>query len=1026
MNHRKFSYLLNTLIFLLLIFFSLQETVFYLVPHTHQDPGWIQTFEEYAKRATRKSFQTFQNFGEKFIYQEMSFLDDALKQTDLNPETLNRMEIVGGGWTLADEACPIYQDYIRNMEVGHRFVQSLYIKNNKSLNIQSLWNIDPFGHSKTISLSLAISMGMKYVVLNRISRDLKEKWRENQNLQFYWCLKEDQCILVHILSDHYAAPPGFHFDGDGDKDSFTSEESLANKICEHANKTQTFYKSNHILAPYGDDFTHVTSQSIENLKKVLKYITDNNSCPGIIFKISNLDTYFKGMLQDLKDRNINLSKYTYDDFFPYNQIKDSNNDFWTGYFTSHPMFKRLIRESSNALRTSEIITSLHMIQDNFSKDDQHKKHDFKSIKEKLEKLSQQVALMQHHDAITGTSKKKVRNEYKDDLTNAMKYATTELSNSLKLLLGEHHDSSIKEIPTLNLKKEIKDEDILDIKQGVIYPIVIVNNLGYQRSSFVSLRVSNEKLNVYALEANSNKKITVQQEKVLIDGKTILHFYASLVPAFGFKTYFIEYDENSQKIQETQSEDGSFELSNEFVKLKFKDYKSNSIQASRPDSGESTFTEEKKFETELFYYTTTNNQGAYVFNADKKEELKFINPKMYVVSGKHVSIVRIVLDESKVFDTTKLPVSITYSLYKNVDATLDILPIDITITSNFNNVFVKNIDLVFGVNTIINNNDTFYTDSNGYHIMERKRSAKSISGDYYPATQCTWISDNEFTVSFLIREPHGVSSQNNNTLEIALARQSIRDDGKGLGEEISEEEFPTVSRFQLAYFQGGFDLNRKNFIPEYKLRNLARSFDHPFSVYAVIDEKKKSAEDYKNDHKLSFTPLQNVDLKLHFLHFAPYFSDSDSSNKYLLRLHNTDRTNFISDFDLSNAFQYSDLDIANMTEYTLTLLEQKEHEVNPKKLTFGANEIRTFLIEFRLKSEPEPVKPVPEIPKSPILVYLMGGTLILFAFIGGALLILLFTLGVFRRGWFKNSNQQQWSLLSEFNDDSSEELQIVNE
>ena len=33
-----------------------------------------------------------------------------------------QLEIVNGGWSMNDEACPNYQDIIDNFAIGHRFV----------------------------------------------------------------------------------------------------------------------------------------------------------------------------------------------------------------------------------------------------------------------------------------------------------------------------------------------------------------------------------------------------------------------------------------------------------------------------------------------------------------------------------------------------------------------------------------------------------------------------------------------------------------------------------------------------------------------------------------------------------------------------------------------------------------------------------------------------------------------------------------------------------------------------------------
>jgi len=55
-----------------------------------------------------------------------------------------QLELINGGWSMHDEACPTYEDMIDNMMVGHNFIlQEFGIKPRIG------WSIDPFGHSNT-------------------------------------------------------------------------------------------------------------------------------------------------------------------------------------------------------------------------------------------------------------------------------------------------------------------------------------------------------------------------------------------------------------------------------------------------------------------------------------------------------------------------------------------------------------------------------------------------------------------------------------------------------------------------------------------------------------------------------------------------------------------------------------------------------------------------------------------------------------------------------------------------------------
>ena len=53
-----------------------------------------------------------------------------------------QLEIINGGWSMHDEACPTYSDMINNMMVGHEFILNTF-----GVKPRIGWQIDPFGHS---------------------------------------------------------------------------------------------------------------------------------------------------------------------------------------------------------------------------------------------------------------------------------------------------------------------------------------------------------------------------------------------------------------------------------------------------------------------------------------------------------------------------------------------------------------------------------------------------------------------------------------------------------------------------------------------------------------------------------------------------------------------------------------------------------------------------------------------------------------------------------------------------------------
>ena len=122
-----------------------------------------------------------------------------------------------------DEACPIYEDMIDNMKIGHDFILKEF-----GVKPRIGWSIDPFGHSNTNARLLA-DMGFDAWFFARIDYQDKNKRLSEKSTEFVWypsseTLGKDVNIFTHVLFNHYSSPPGFSFDT-LDEDTFFIDES---------------------------------------------------------------------------------------------------------------------------------------------------------------------------------------------------------------------------------------------------------------------------------------------------------------------------------------------------------------------------------------------------------------------------------------------------------------------------------------------------------------------------------------------------------------------------------------------------------------------------------------------------------------------------------------------------------------------------------------------------------------------------------------------------------------------------------
>lgn len=152
----------------------------FILPHSHNDPGWLQTFTKYFDSSTKKILDLIvlklEEFKEiKFIWSEISFLDlwwqQATEKQQISFKKLvkeGRIEIMTGGWVMTDEANVHYHAMLDQLIEGHQWV-----KRNLNFTPRVGWSIDPFGQGSTVPHLLAAS-GFEGAIIQRIHYNWKE------------------------------------------------------------------------------------------------------------------------------------------------------------------------------------------------------------------------------------------------------------------------------------------------------------------------------------------------------------------------------------------------------------------------------------------------------------------------------------------------------------------------------------------------------------------------------------------------------------------------------------------------------------------------------------------------------------------------------------------------------------------------------------------------------------------------------------------------------------------------------------
>jgi hypothetical protein len=409
----------------------------HLVPHTHDDVGWLKTIDElYLGGKNNIQISAVQfildsvvdsllvNGDRKFIYVEIAFFSRWWRR--LNPERRNvvlglinsgQLEFINGGWDSNDEATPTFVDVIDQHTMGTTFIAREF---GTQYNPTVGWQVDPFGHSLFQAKAYA-KMGMNSWFFGR---------SDSQDYAIRKATRKLESIHSGILAgsmDGYGPPTGFNWnifsaDDPLNDDDYLGEPNIEEKVdkfVEECMRRADTYdgpdeRTKHIMLTMGSDFEYEYAHTwFSNLDKLIHYVNLDGRV-NVFYSTPTL--YTKARSEQVSK----LSERSDYDWFPYcdsdktaadsqgHLIKVDGHAFWTGYFSSRPLLKALVRKASTVLemcRLSEIAaTPPEIVED-------------KSSATWL--LWEALSVVQHHDGVSGTSRQLVADDYTNRLEEGM-------------------------------------------------------------------------------------------------------------------------------------------------------------------------------------------------------------------------------------------------------------------------------------------------------------------------------------------------------------------------------------------------------------------------------------------------------------------------------------------------------------------------------------------------------------------------------------------------------------------------------
>ena len=268
------------LLIIILISVILCDINIHIIPHTHMDPGWLKTPEEYySDENIQGIFDTVLNGlltknDRTFVINEIYYFkiwysnlnnDEKMKCKELIKE--KRIEFVSGSYTINDEATPLYYNIADQIRIGHQFLFEEF-----GILPKTGWYIDSFGHSAG-NAHVLTQLNFEYLVLGRMHEDFLELMNNNHKTEFYWDPfgnnNSNKKILTHVLPLHY----GYTFflaDLELEHDDFRRNlRNILDNFINNLKDTWKGLKHNNIMFLYGDDFKHKDNNLLLNIDSLI-------------------------------------------------------------------------------------------------------------------------------------------------------------------------------------------------------------------------------------------------------------------------------------------------------------------------------------------------------------------------------------------------------------------------------------------------------------------------------------------------------------------------------------------------------------------------------------------------------------------------------------------------------------------------------------------------------------------------------------------------------------------------------------
>ncbi|XP_078101456.1 alpha-mannosidase 2-like [Sander vitreus] len=824
----------------------------FLVPHSHNDPGWLKTFDRYYEDQTKHILDNMliklsEDSRRKMIWAEISYfskwwndIDEQKRETVKSLVGAGQLEMVTGGWVMADEANSHYFALLDQLMEGHQWMQRhLGVKPSTG------WAVDPFGHSPSMAYLLK-GAGLSHMVIQRVHYAVKKHFAQQRTLEFLWRQSWDSSprsdITCHMMPfysydvphtcgpnpavccqfDFHRLPGGRVFCPWTIPPQPITEQNVQERallLLDQYRQKSRLFRSPVLMVPLGDDFRFVEASEWDaqftNYQKLFDYF-DQHPELHVKARFGTLSDYFSALSRRVAAAGSTLPTVR-GDFFTY---ADRDDHYWSGYFTSRPFYKRLDRTLEATLRATEILFSLTLAEMRRLHGDGRLAADFPA-REHFGRLTagrRSLALFQHHDAVTGTARDPVVVDYGNRLFESILnlHAVLQSSAHWLLLLDKsqyHHDQSK---PFMQMVDVMSSQDALPQKTPLTLSdqprsVMVFNPTEQLQTSVVSILVDSPDARVVAAETGQP---VVAQISAVWAGPSraatdsfqldfvaelpplalvVYHVTRSSVGSAPRARYTFRRRGNLPNVQvehfqvsrpDAAEADAPLSLSNKHVQI-WSSPETGFLQKLRLQSGLV-----RRLQVQFLWYGTRtgasrDKSGAYLFLPGEEGAQVYSPPEPPLV---RVSRGPVFSDITSCFRHFTHTVRL-YHLDGHAGRSLEISN-TVDIRSEVNR------ELAMRLVSDVANGNRFYSDLNGFQMQQRRTLAKlPLQANFYPMSTAAFLQDSASRLTLLAAQSQAVAALRPCELELVLDRRLQQDDNRGLGQGVTDNKL-TASLFQL--------------------------------------------------------------------------------------------------------------------------------------------------------------------------------------------------------------------------------------